>query len=148
MSTVGLRRGPMLPLETGPTGRGSLAQGRGVADALGRKAIQNYGLKGRERVCRIRQLSPPALAALQAAGMWWSVTQGIGLRPHSWAGLSRPVGPVPEPLISTVGLRQEYAYPAVSPIQDPGGTSLISTVGLRLFHWAASSIPRYASERP
>ncbi len=24
------------------------------------------------------------------------LTQGIGLRPHPWAGFSRPVGPVPE----------------------------------------------------
>ena len=33
------------------------------------------------------------LAACQAAGRFGLPTQGIGLRPQLWAGLSRPVGP-------------------------------------------------------
>jgi hypothetical protein len=35
------------------------------------------------------------LVALQAAGFCASLTQGIGLRPKPWAGISRPIGPVP-----------------------------------------------------
>jgi hypothetical protein len=35
-----------------------------------------------------------ALAAFQAAGRWYPLTQGIGLRPQPWARFSRPVGPV------------------------------------------------------
>ena len=37
--------------------------------------------------------SAPGLAALQAAGLWGLLTQGIGLRPQPWAGISRPLGP-------------------------------------------------------
>jgi hypothetical protein len=33
------------------------------------------------------------LATFQAAGLMGSLTQGIGLRPKPWAGISRPVGP-------------------------------------------------------
>src|SRR6185295_79479 len=39
------------------------------------------------------QLSVHLLAAFQAAGLRGLLTQGIGLRPQPWAGLSRPVGP-------------------------------------------------------
>jgi hypothetical protein len=33
------------------------------------------------------------LAACRAAELRGLLTQGIGLRPHPWAGVSRPVGP-------------------------------------------------------
>jgi len=50
------------------------------------------GLKGRENFRR-RTGRPNGLAAFQAAPRCHPSTQGIGLRPQPWAGISRPVGP-------------------------------------------------------
>jgi hypothetical protein len=40
-----------------------------------------------------RECGRRGLAAFQAADLWGLMTQGIGLRPQPWAGISRPVGP-------------------------------------------------------
>ncbi len=90
----------------GLKGREIGAQGFGQRPMpWGKKAIPHRGLKGRERGCRGRR-GRPALAAFQAAGRWGLRTQGIGLRPHPWAPLSRPVGPVPPcALVAIPGLR-------------------------------------------
>jgi len=39
-------------------------------------------------------LSSRVLATFQAAMMACPFSQGVGLRPRPWAGISRPVGPV------------------------------------------------------
>jgi hypothetical protein len=41
--------------------------------------------------------------------------QGIGLRPHPWAGISRPVGPVIVEDISTTVSYTEYIGRSISP---------------------------------
>ena len=55
---------------------------------------QAGGLKGRESLSRelseFGEISP----GLSGRGVDCLSTQGIGLRPQPWAGISRPVGPV------------------------------------------------------
>src|SRR4051812_36275569 len=57
------------------------------------------GRQNNQAACKVArallvQLYPEALAAFQAAWRLGLLTQGIGLRPQPWAGISRPVGPV------------------------------------------------------
>src|SRR3954454_12898363 len=71
------------------------------------KGITNQGgLKGRERSARrLTPSSPGSLAAFQAAWRIGLFTQGIGLRPQTWAMFSRPVGPV---LIGALRVAQAF----------------------------------------
>ena len=73
-------------------------RGLKARDATGRRGFgyqqRGYCWEGRESFCRSRlSSSVQVLAAFQAAGLQGLLTQGIGLRPKPWAGLSQPVGP-------------------------------------------------------
>jgi len=81
---------------TRPNGPGEHSPGlRPKADALGhRRSLHPRGLKGRER--SFRDGSAPGESSRGPSGRRIVAavgSQGIGLRPHPWAGFSRPVGP-------------------------------------------------------
>jgi hypothetical protein len=68
---------------------------RPQADALGLQAPQPCGLKGlRDLNRKPSRLQLNLSRTFQAAVMNRLSTQGIGLRPQSWAPFCRPVGPM------------------------------------------------------